>query len=536
MFNIKSLLKNPAGHFKITFEGFNTDITEPYYWHLQFPLLVNVGYKMLKVEDDHYFSENNKFGVEYRQIKGGAIQAFQNNLTKLIELLKFNLLPALEEVKLAELYYNWFKEIEETTKELANEKDEEKRKELIRRRNEAILHLKSKWVTEVDGGRLFEIAKRSEEGGRDFVLVPELFFGTYLEKPLDTKTIAKQLEEIIMPIEPTEETKRVAKDFLYRFHMWLPSALKETKVTFSLRKNVVRQLYSQVQLMLHFMKPLLKEIAKKQEKLGKENFYEAMDDLDPFLTSILDSSYTHIKLLLIRERNITLDDLKINDSKFKVKKNWIERGKAKGKEGIIKGIKEDKYIFIEKGSNEEILIERTDLKKYPCMVIDFSQKRYTQIIDTPQGKSLAPYNSNTIEYRGYSWDLYECALFIKSLQLEEIELLEQFAGDLSILKEDLMRYGAEVGKIPEYFEEKPEKPKEKKEKTKKKEENPLLLPFKALYEMFFIPKNIIEILKISKPQQIKEDLSSIDHAKVRVLEEMWKTYTTFKKSHGFMQY
>lgn len=43
----------PVVDFNLTYEGFEADITEPYYWHLQFPLLVNTDHKMFKVEDDY---------------------------------------------------------------------------------------------------------------------------------------------------------------------------------------------------------------------------------------------------------------------------------------------------------------------------------------------------------------------------------------------------------------------------------------------------------------------------------------------------
>ncbi len=542
-------LSDNISEHKLNFEGYNTDLSEPYFWHLQFPLLVNTGHKMFKVEETQYFSESSQFGREFRASKGQAIAYFQQNLEKFIQLVKGPIMQAIEELKLAEWYKKWFDEIEETTKKLKIEKDEKKIKELKERRDQAIITIKDKWATEVDGGKIFTISKSGEEKGLDFVTLDNLFFGVDIEDPLDTKTVSEQLERLTVGIQTTETTLRVLKGFLYRFYMWLPTAIKQTKMTYSIRKNSLKQLYSNYQLYMKFLKPLLLEIKKKQEYLDKENFYNSIEELDPFITNLIDTSQSHIKLLLIRYRKINPKRLRFTKKGFEVKKGDIEAGEMKGKEGFIVGSedgenKEILYKFKEKGKDEIVKINSKDLKKYPCMVIGFTQKRYSRVLKSPQGDYLTPYNINQIHYRSYAWDLYECASFIQKLKIEEVELIENYVQDVKLIKEDLINYISEFEE--DLKEEKANNNDEKKEENKKEEksesffkDNFLFMPFKGLYELFlepFSPTYLKDLFKKKSDKSSSNRDKEIEPVKVKVVEEMWKTYTIFKKSHKFVQY
>jgi hypothetical protein len=46
----------------IDFRGFNEDIVESYYWHINFAYFIGKGYQAVKLEDHHYFSENSQYG------------------------------------------------------------------------------------------------------------------------------------------------------------------------------------------------------------------------------------------------------------------------------------------------------------------------------------------------------------------------------------------------------------------------------------------------------------------------------------------
>ena len=83
----------------------SSNILEDYLWHTDFAYLNLRGYKMFKIEEQQYFSESSQFGMQNRQIKGGAIKAFQENLQQLVQLIKVHLMPLLDEIKKAEFYY-----------------------------------------------------------------------------------------------------------------------------------------------------------------------------------------------------------------------------------------------------------------------------------------------------------------------------------------------------------------------------------------------------------------------------------------------
>jgi len=537
----------PVVDFNLTYEGFEADITEPYYWHLQFPLLVNTGHKMFKVEDDHYFSESSEKGAKFRAVKGQSISYYQQQFSALIELLKRQLLPALEEVKLAERYKRLFDDIESGLNDLKKEKDENKKKELKSKIDNAILTLKTKWVREVDNNTLYTISKSGEERGLDYALVDQLFFGVSITDPLNVDTISKQVDEVVLPIETTETTKRVIKDYLYRFYMWLPTALKQTKVTYSLRVNTLKQLYSQVKLYLKFLKPLLLEIAKKNERSSLDpeiNYYQNFDELNPFIADLIDSSISHVKLLLIRDRKLSIDRLKFKKEGFPVKKGDFISSDLSSKEGFIVGYKEKGgdiyYLFKETGKNEIIEVHNEKMKKYSTMVFDFTQIRNQRMRDSPQGKFSSFYNINKIKYRGHAWDLYESASYVNKLKLEELDLLENFVADLSIIKEDLIKYVEDLSDIKDI--EKPKKVEEVKKDDKKESEygNILLEPFKGMYDLFVkpvMPYNLKSTFSVKKKDnEINKCRETNNKAKVKVMEEIWKTYTIFKKTHGFIQY
>ena len=50
-------------------------------WHINFAFLTLRKYKMFKVEEQQYFSQNSSFGAQNRQVKGGAIKALTRELT-----------------------------------------------------------------------------------------------------------------------------------------------------------------------------------------------------------------------------------------------------------------------------------------------------------------------------------------------------------------------------------------------------------------------------------------------------------------------
>lgn len=568
-------ISGPIFDKKIHFDGHNEDIVEPYYWHLNFAYFVARQFTQLKLEDYHYFSENSQFGTQMRQIKGGAIKAFQENLSQLVQLVKVHLMPLLKEVKQAEFYNSWFKQIVENDDKIQKEmqksnssRDVDSLKKWRRARDEAINHIKDKWVNEVDGGRLWQINRPASEQGLDFALLPQLFFGVNLEKPLDTDSLSEQLESDIYTIDVSNMAKEQVARFLYRFHTWLPTAIKESTVTYRIKISSLKQFYSQIQMHMSFMKPLLLEVARKSEDLESSNFYKGFDMENPQFVNLFDYSYWYVKLLFIRDFNSKGFDL--NDLEFtryglylrdKKGDHAIGFGNHKGKPGFIFGEEvvegETHYMFLpysgdldelnmdkykemlEEWNKNKIYLHKKDLRAFPVLGFDFSQKRRMEVLKSPQGSQQMPYMQNEILYKGYSWNIYEIASFRDSLKVENLQLLETFIEEISSIKDDLLKYvndleGHEALKI--YEESNYSK---KKDNNKKSSSDLALDPIRGLGSLFspLLP-DFEKGYRDRKSFQSNDSSRDKHHESIRIntLEDAWKGYTVFKKAHGFIQY
>lgn len=550
---------------KLRFDGYNEDIVEPYFWHLNFAYYVGKGYKAIKVEDYHYFSENSQFGTQMRQLRGGSINAFQQNMQQLIQLIRNHLMPLLKEIKQAAFYKEWFDKImindnliqEELKKSSPNQ---ENLKKWRGERNEAINHMKDNWVNNVDGGRLWQLSRSANEQGLDFALVPQLFMGVNLDDPLQTsRTLKEQLDDDIYPIDVTVMAKEQVARFMYRFYTWLPTAINDTQVTFKLKISALKNIYAQVQMYVNFMKPLLVEITRKSEGLEKDNFYRDFDMENPEFVNLFDYSYSFVKIMGIRkfERDkYRLDDLEFTKNGLFVTSKDIMFGPFKGKTGFIVGELKDKgkYLFypcedknVEKIDNEKIVeLDKPDMRVFPVMIFDFTQKRRTDMKKTQQGPAQIPFMRNHINYTGYVWNLYEIATYRESLKVENLSLLESFIDEIKIVKDDLIKYANYFDnpdgiydngtiKYPGSQESKPSSSK----KSDSEASSLILGPLKGIGELFspLVPSFNVEF---QKKQAASSASSARDNhhklIRLQIIEDTWKLYTIFKKTHGFIQY
>lgn len=560
----------------IRFEGVNEDIVSSYYWHLQFPYYVLKGYTSLKLEDYHYFTEASQFGQNQRQIKGGAIRAFQENLQQLIQLIKVHMMPLLKEMKQAEFYQKWFDQItlnDKIVQDLKAQKvsnDDVRLKKARNERNEAINHIKDKWVSEIDGGKLWQMNRPATEQGLDFALLPNLFFGISLDNPLyhlhnEGKTIKEQLDEDVYPVDISLIAKEQVARFMYRFHLWLPTAIRETDMTFRIKVSTLKQFYAQLQMYISFMKPLLLEISKKNEGLNKENIYRDFETENPEVINLFDTSYSYIKLVGIRNfaekdrgKN-KLSDLEFTNYGLYIdKKEDILAGPFKGKKGFLREEINGKYEFLQSDKKElskqefnellskwkenKIYLNKADLRSFPVMMMDFTQRRMNEIINGPQGAQLQPFMRNDIQYRAYVWNLYEIASYRQNLREENLELLQTFVDEIGQVKEDLMYYVNYLeGNSKFDSEEKSSSSKsESKKSESKKSDNTLFIgPFQGIAELFspFLPTFKIDFLKHKKAEEIDKNRDK-EHKinKLIIIEDTWKLYTIHKKTKGYIQY
>lgn len=568
----KVSIRNSMIDFELRFDGHNVDIVEAYYWHLHFAYFVGKGYFPLKLEDYHYFSENSQFGTNMRQVKGGTIRAFQENLNQLIQLIKVHLMPLLKEVKQAEFYDQWMKEITENdnkVQELKTKGVPNDNADLLKyrnARNEAINHIKDKWVNEIDGGRLWQMNRPAAEQGLDFALLPQLFFGINLDDPLcKKKSIKEQLDEDIYTVDISLMAKEQVARFMYRFYTWLPTAVRETQVTYRIKIASLKQFYAQIQMYINFMKPLLMEIARKSEGFEKSNAYRNFDLDNPEVVALFDYSYSFIKLMGVR--NFARLDFNIHDLEFtkyglyvrSARDSTIKFGNHKGKSGFIMGETEDKkkYEFLEfkdgrdkmtdekfkelleKWVKNPVYVNKEELLLFPIMEMDFSQKRRMEMLKTDQGAQQVPYMRNQINYSGKVWNIYELAAYREKLKIDDLKLLETFIDEVRVVREELIKYVGELQGSDELSKKKEENKEEPKKEKEKKDWTLITGPFEGIGELLSPLKPDLGSGFRKKEKKKSKDQDIEDHevlTKLSMVEDIWKVYNVFKKAHGFMQY
>ena len=527
---------------KFNYNGFNLDISQAYYWHLNFRYITLKGFTSIKLEDYHYFSESSNFGSSQRQARGGAARSFQENLNQLVQLIKVHLIPLLKEVKQTEFYKDWIEKIsdnDEIVQKLLEKKVASGNLELKKardERNEAILHIKDKWVTEVDQGKIWQMQNVSKERGLDYALLPQLFFGINLDDPFFKKrSIKEQLDEDVYPVDISYDAKQQVARFLYRFHSWLPTAVKETKITFNIKIASLKQFYTQLQMSIQLIKPLLKEIVKKNEGFQSSSLFHNYDFENPNIVSFFESSYSFAKVLFVKGfegKKHKIDSLEFTKRGFYIgNPKEIIAGQFKGKKGFV--ISEGEVVYLENSKKEvqsyefvpcenknvsdeefnEALKYKGDLIKvhlssYSCFSIDFSQKRQTFL----RGENPTPYMINEIIYESFVWNLVEIASFREKLKVYDLDLLDSFIDEISSIKEDLLYY------INNLYQNK-----ESLKEDKKKE------PKKEVFNKKFLNKNFWK--ENEKQAEFNFTINKLDS-----IETTWKCYKVFKISFGYSTY
>jgi hypothetical protein len=584
---VKSKIIKPRKNLNETtlrFDGYNEEITKIYYWHMQFPYYTGKGYHSLKLEDLHYFSESSQFGMNMRQIKGGSIRAYQENFQQVVSLIRQHLLPLLKEVKEAHFYKIWFDKISKND-EIVSEQlsggsvNDEIISKARRERNEAINHMKDKWVNEVEGGRMWQMNRAATEQGLDFALLPQLFFGINLDDPFQVRsTITEQLDGDVYPIDVSVTAKDAVARNMYKFYTWLPTAIKDTDVTFKLKVSALKNIYTQVQMYIEFMKPLLMEINAKSENFAGGDWFKGFESENAELLNLVDSSFSNINVLGIG--GFVRKGRKISELEFSKYglfiSNSIDFGPHKGKSGFLVGMHDDSnYIFYpcdkKEIGNKEYLelrkkfkdnptpLNRDDLQRWNIIGTKFSQRRRNETLNTPQGPQPQPYMRNTIKYSAASWNIYEIASYRASLKADSLKLMETFVEELSVVSDDLKKYTNYFDAMDEEFEEE-FKAKEKLNSSSGNNSNSgssglkntaseIASPIFGLGELFspFFPKRSSGSGGSSSSSSgghghghgdadSAKRAEAILKSELSAIEDMWKVYSIFKKANGFLMY
>ncbi|MFP4402066.1 MAG: hypothetical protein ACLFPL_02445 [Candidatus Nanoarchaeia archaeon] len=569
-------------YFQLQFGGPNSDITPAYFWMTEFRNYTNKGFNFIKIEDVHHFSESSQFGANMRQIKGGGIRAFQENLNQIIQLIKVHLMPLLKEVKQAHMYKIWFDRILENDQLLFEELEKPKGKQqeaLIKKyrdeRNEAINHLKDKWVSEVDGGKLWQLSRSSQDQGLDMTLLPQLFFATYLDDPFERKqTLKEQLDESTYKVDITHDAKTQVARFQYRFYTWLPTAIKDTQSTFNIKLASLRQFYAQIEMHMQFMKPLLQEIIRKSETMHHGNFFSGFGDEDPNMVKLFDSTLINLRVLGPQglQKDFALQDLEFTkfglllpnkalmDEETLVKKKILKKGHQfvivdieKNEKGddtlnyIVKefsGTQEDlqRMSKFEFGKIESKKIPKCYLKPFATPEITFKQERRSEIVQTQQGPQQVPFMVNDVEIYGHVWNFAEIAAYRQKIRSQDVHILESFIQELSAVKDELLLYlnYQEGDPIEEFGINFSMYGSNNPKKKQQQEQSPDLKASTSILSYIPIISDIISNSNASGVSVIDSVKKQYDKAKNKcenqVIEENWKCYNIYKKVNGYIAY
>ncbi|MCH8519211.1 MAG: hypothetical protein LAT82_00460 [Nanoarchaeota archaeon] len=569
-------------YLQLQFGGINKEITPTYFWLTEFRNYTNKGFKFIKIEDVHHFSEASQFGANMRQIKGGGIRAFQENLNQIIQLIKVHLMPLLKEVKQAHMYKIWFDRILENDQLMFEELEKSKTQqnlELIKKyrneRNEAINHLKDKWVSEVDGGKLWQISRSSQEQGLDMTLLPQLFFATYLDDPFERKkTLKEQLDESTYKVDITHDAKTQVARFQYRFYTWLPTAIKDTQSTFNIKLASLRQFYAQIEMHMQFMRPLLLEIMKKSEGMHHGNFYSGFGDENPNMVKLFDTSLTTFRVIGPQQLVNQFKLIDLEPTKYGL---YIPKGALLGKNspsdpnyvviGCVTDEKDKENIkFYEvkefRGSREDLeLLSRFDFNKLPTKKIAyeyfkpfatpellFQQERRTEIIQTPQGMQQVPFMINEVNHYGHVWNFVEIAIYRQKIRSQDIQILEGFIQELGAIKDELLLYlnyqdGDPIEEFGINFSNYGSN-KHKNSSTSAKEGKKEKTQAEKLFGWIPIIGDIVASEGgSSDPNTIVIDKKTLGiynktfkKSENAIIEEVWKAYNIYKKVNGFVAY
>lgn len=552
-----------VSYLQLQFGGINKEIAPAYFWITEFRNYTNKGFNFVKIEDVHHFSETSQFGANIRQIRGGGQRAFQENLNQIIQLIKVHLMPLLKELKQAHMYKVWFDRILENDQYLFEELEKSKNKqsqELIKKyrneRNEAINHLKDKWVSEVDGGKIWQLSRSTQEQGLDMTLLPQLFFGTYLDDPFERKqTLKEQLDNSTYQVDITYDAKVQVARFQYRFYTWLPTAIKDTQTTFNIKLASLRQFYAQIEMHMQFMKPLLQEIIKKSETMHHDSFFSGFGDEDPNMVKLFDTSITNIRV--IGPQGL-VKDFKLQDLEFTKYGLYIPKGALLSNNDnddpnyVVVGFdsKTNHYTLKEfNGSREELeqisKIEFDKLKKikleyeyfkpFATPEITFKQERRSEIVQTAQGAQQVPFMINDIQIYGHVWNFVEIAVYRQKVRSQDIQILESFVQELGAIKDELLLYlNYQEGDPIEQFgiDFSAYKKKSQNKEESEKQNNKTYIP---------ILDDIVNIVKSSNSKVKSNSIqgkynSARDKCENQVIEENWKAYNIYKKVNGFIAY
>ena len=354
--------------------------------------------------------------------------------------------------------------------------------------------LRDKWATEVDGGKLFTLARPQQQQGPGYVLLPHWFFTTKLRHPTEKETwpdvISESIEQLVEEKKITREIANVLGNFLLRFKIWQQESYKQLKATRGFKISFLRQQYANIRLYIEWLKPMLHSIRDMMPKMSGNSAYKNHPERNPYLYESLDTTQMTVDLIAIKE------------------------------------------AFPSKNT-----------KYYQVAVISIDHHASMLTFKIGGQNQIIPFNSNDIRMKGYVWTKEQIDFYLQKESEKEFDILESLFDSLkevrtqveTYLKEGIdTEYGDRLKRL--YCEDN-----YKKVKMGSKDSlslGSLFSPFGHLYgglKAGFLPfALLLEPFGVGKKDnsagEWKESMQK-DNAKGSITGMMFTVYDVFKKAH-----
>jgi len=396
---IENFYGDPIREQNIVLEETNLRPDKMYYWLLHFitgewhlgkKVFGNKGYdNVIKTDDAAWFGETSQYGAQFAQTKGGKQQVAQAYLKTISDVMR-SIFPLLYEIKQSDellAVYDSANRLNEFSKDDFQKRQKERDPELESSFS-AERTLRDKWASEVDGGKLFTIARPQSQQGPGYVLLPHWFFSTKVRVPNEKKnetwshTISETVEEMIKAGSLNREVANVLGNYLIRFKIWQQESYRQLVHTRNFKVSFLRQQYAGIRLYIDWLTPMLNQIKRMGGKHGRHSKYKDSPEKDPNWYTVLDSTLLNVEFCAYH--------------------------------------KGDKYAR--------------------AMVVSLSHKSNSLTFNIGGQNQNVPFGSNDIKIKGYVWTHAQLEAYIQKRENNEFDILESMFDSMKDVREQVEKY------------------------------------------------------------------------------------------------
>jgi hypothetical protein len=264
----------------------------------------------------------------------------------------------------------------------------------------AEIALKGLWVDLVEGGGKNPSSVYALAAQVGFVTLPDLFFD------LTPKTV-HDVDKVVNGVDINDKVKEVLKRKLKQFMLWKDATEKEIKTSKTFHLNYLRQHFNTIRLYMSWIKPYLKNIKRLEQKGHRK-----ADILD-----IADNVVNDVELFATKDQILVM-----GGSGLTVKHDNIPSYQYKFK------------------------------TYFPVIRMVFEYRTVPEMAYHQEYQRGAVHMGHTnMSYQGYVMSRYQIDAYIKSKEIEDIDLLTDINASMIALKDDLIKYLNEADELDAEF-------------------------------------------------------------------------------------